>query len=51
MTFSLQISVVMSSQITQAQLSNRHVLAHVLGTSVLIFSSCALFTVYRNRII
>ena len=40
----------MSSQITHAQLSKMHTLAHILGTSALIFSCRALFTVYPNRI-
>ena len=44
MTISLhQGGVVMSSQITLAQLSNIHPLAHI--------SSCTLFTVYPIRII
>ena len=40
----------MSSQITHTQSSNMHPLAHILDTCALIFSSCALFTVYPNRI-
>ena len=47
MTFSLrQGGVVMSSEITHAQSSNIHSLAHILDTCALIFSSCALFKVY-----
>ena len=37
----------MSSQITRAQLSDIHYLAHVLDTRLVIFSSCAYFTVYQ----
>ena len=36
----------MSSQITHTQSSTIHLLAHILDTCVLIFSSCAHFTVY-----
>ena len=51
MTFSLhQEGVVMSSQITHREPSNIHILAHILDTCPLIFSSCAPFTVYPNRI-
>ena len=51
MTFSLhQGEVVMSSQITHTKSSNIHPLAYIRDTSALIFSSCALFTVYPNRI-
>ena len=43
MTFSLyQGRVVMSSQIAHTQSFNKHPLAHILDTSALIFSSCAL---------
>ena len=52
MTFSLhQGWVVISSQITHTQSSNVHPLAHIVDTCNLIFSSCALFTVYHNLII
>ena len=48
MTFSLhEGGVVMSNQITHIQSSNIHPL---LDTCALIFSSCARFTVYPNRI-
>ena len=51
MTFSLhQGGVVMSSQITDTQSSIIHPLAHILDICALVFSSCALFTVYPNRI-
>ena len=51
MTFSLhQGGVVISSQISHTQSFNTYPIAHILDTSVLIFSSYALFTVYPNRI-
>ena len=51
MTFSLhQGRVIMSSQITHTQSSNMQPLAHTLDTRLFVFSSCALFTVYLNRI-
>ena len=51
MSFSLhQGGVVISSQITHTQSSNVHPLAHIVDTCNLIFSSCALFTVYHNLI-
>ena len=40
----------MPSQITHTQSFNIHHLAHILDTYALIFSSCAIFTVYPNRI-
>ena len=44
MTFSLhQGGVVMSNQITHTQSSNIHLLAHILATCYLIFSSCEPF--------
>ena len=50
MTFFLhQGGVVMSSQITHTVIKI-HPLAHILDTWASIFSSCALFTVYPNRI-
>ena len=39
-----QGGVVISSQTMQAQLSNIHALAHILGTCTLILSSCTIFT-------
>ena len=51
MTFFLHHGeVVMSSQITIKQSSYTHLLAHIPGTCSVIFSSCARFTVYPNRI-
>ena len=51
MTFSLhQEEVVMSSHITHTQSSNIHSIMHKLDTCALIFSSCALFTVYLECI-
>ena len=50
MTFSLhQGGLVISSQITNT-IINIHPLAHILDICALIFSSCAFFTVYPNRI-
>ena len=54
MTLSLhQGGVVMSSQIkhTHSHQDTRHPLAHMLDSWALIFSTCALFTVYPNHII
>ena len=52
MTFSLhQRGVIMSSQIKHTHTVIKiHPLAHILDSLALIFSSCALFTVYPNRI-
>ena len=48
MTFFLhQRWVVMLSQITPAQSSNTHTLARIPGTSLLICSSCALFSLFQ----
>ena len=50
MTFSVHHGgVVMSSQITHRHIII-HPLAHILDICALIFSSCALFTVFSNRI-
>ena len=50
MTFSLhQGGIFMSSQITHT-IINIHPLAHIFDVCAFVFSSCALFTVYRNRI-
>ena len=52
MTISLhQGGLVMSSQITHTESKNLYSLALILDPCALIFSSCALFTVYPNRII
>ena len=40
----------MSSQITHTHNHQKHPLAHILDTYVLIFSRCAIFTDYQNRI-
>ena len=48
--YDYQGGVVMSSQITHSQSSNMHHLAHLLDTCPSIFSSCAIFTVYHNRL-
>ena len=51
MTFSLHKGgVVMSSQIIHKHSIKIHPFAHILDSWALIFSSCALFTVYPNRI-
>ena len=52
MTFSLyQGGVDISSQIIHTHTVIKiHLLAHILDTCALIFSSCAIFTVYPNRI-
>ena len=47
MTFTLhQGGLVMSSQITRTQWSNIYLLAHILDTCPLIFSSCTLFSLF-----